>query len=414
MAAAKGQTDRARTAFEPPLLIVASLVLSFALSRFLPLPLWPGSLSRFGEVAGVVMILGRRGADDLGRSFDDARGRLAAGAHSDGAPGRARPLPLDPEPDLHRHGVAAPRHRIRQGQLVVPGHCRCHSAPAPVGRDPARGRPTWKASSATSTGSMRTASGAGFSCRRLLLAAVVASGLTACAPESEDASLAPVQADTARLLAGASTAHPRGHPDHDRHPAPPTGCRATAPTGSATPHIDRLAAEGVRFANASSTVPFTLPAHSSIMTGLYPPSHGVRENVGYVLGADRTTLAERFRDAGYRTGGFVSAFVLDARWGIGRGFDTYVDDFDLDSMAGANLGSVQRSGPETIAHALEWLDGAVSLPATAALSATRASRHPSSCGCTCSIRTIPTSRPSRSGPNTRDAPTTAKWRTPIR
>ncbi len=58
MAAAKGQTDRARTVFEPPLLIVASLVLSFALSRFLPLALWPGSLSRFGEVAGVAMILG--------------------------------------------------------------------------------------------------------------------------------------------------------------------------------------------------------------------------------------------------------------------------------------------------------------------------------------------------------------------
>ena len=58
MAVAKGQADRARTAFEPPLLILASLVLSFALSHFLPLPLWPGSLSRFGEVAGVVMILG--------------------------------------------------------------------------------------------------------------------------------------------------------------------------------------------------------------------------------------------------------------------------------------------------------------------------------------------------------------------
>ncbi len=93
------------------------------------------------------------------------------------------------------------------------------------------------------------------------------------------------------------------------------------------------------------------------MTGLYPPSHGVRENVGYVLAPELVTIAERFRDAGYRTGGFVSAFVLDARWGIGRGFDTYVDDFDLDAMAGANLGSVQRAGPETIAHALEWLDG---------------------------------------------------------
>jgi len=125
----------------------------------------------------------------------------------------------------------------------------------------------------------------------------------------------------------------------------------------ATPHLDRLAEEGIRFANASSTVPFTLPAHSSIMTGLYPPSHGVRENVGYVLAPELVTIAERFQDRGYRTGGFVSAFVLDARWGIARGFDTYVDDFDLDAMAGANLGSVQRAGPETIAHALEWLDG---------------------------------------------------------
>ncbi len=56
--AGKGESDRARTAFEPPLLILASLLVSFGLSRFLPLPLWPGSLSRFGEVAGVVMILG--------------------------------------------------------------------------------------------------------------------------------------------------------------------------------------------------------------------------------------------------------------------------------------------------------------------------------------------------------------------
>ena len=58
MAAAKGQTDRAKTAFEPPLLLLASLVLSFALSRFLPLPHWPASLSRSAEVAGVVLILG--------------------------------------------------------------------------------------------------------------------------------------------------------------------------------------------------------------------------------------------------------------------------------------------------------------------------------------------------------------------
>ena len=174
----------------------------------------------------------------------------------------------------------------------------------------------------------------------------------------ENGALDDVQTDVGRLLAGASTARPPvilitiDTLRADR-------LSSYGSDRVETPHIDRLADEGVRFANASSTVPFTLPAHSSIMTGLYPPSHGVRENVGYVLGAEQVTLAERFRDAGYRTGGFVSAFVLDGRWGIGRGFDTYVDDFDLDSMAGANLGSVQRPGPETIAHALEWLDEAV-------------------------------------------------------
>ena len=202
---------------------------------------------------------------------------------------------------------------------------------------------------------MRSASDAGCRARPFLLPAALALVLASCAPEPEAAPPAAVPTNVGRLLAGTST---------DRPPVilitiDTLRADRLSSYGSdrvETPHIDRLAAEGVRFDNASSTVPFTLPAHSSIMTGLYPPSHGVRENVGYVLGAEQVTLAERFRDAGYRTGGFVSAFVLDARWGIGRGFDTYVDDFDLDSMAGANLGSVQRPGPETIAHALEWLD----------------------------------------------------------
>ncbi len=96
-----------------------------------------------------------------------------------------------------------------------------------------------------------------------------------------------------------------------------------------TPNIDAFAAEGVRFTNAASTVPLTLPAHASIMTGLYPPGHGVRENVGYVLDERFPTLAELLGKGGWATGGFVSAFVLDHRWGIGRGFDRYFDDFDL-------------------------------------------------------------------------------------
>ena len=123
-----------------------------------------------------------------------------------------------------------------------------------------------------------------------------------------------------------------------------------------TPNIDRLAGEGVRFSNAASTVPFTLPAHSSIMTGTYPPRHGIRENVGYFLGDDPPTIAQSLQAAGRETGGFVSAFVLDSRWGIGRGFDRYFDDFDLSEFENPNLGSVQRSGDQTIAEALRWLD----------------------------------------------------------
>lgn len=126
-----------------------------------------------------------------------------------------------------------------------------------------------------------------------------------------------------------------------------------------TPNIDAFAAAGVRFTNATSTVPLTLPAHASIMTGLYPPGHGVRENVGYVLDERFPTLAELLGKGGWATGGFVSAFVLDHRWGIGRGFDHYFDDFDLRGMEtanSANMGSVQRDGAETVAAAVSWLD----------------------------------------------------------
>jgi arylsulfatase A-like enzyme/Tfp pilus assembly protein PilF len=123
-----------------------------------------------------------------------------------------------------------------------------------------------------------------------------------------------------------------------------------------TPNIDAFAREGVRFTNAASTVPFTLPAHSSIMTGTYPPYHGVRENVGAMLGDEVPTIAERLRDGGWATAGFVSAFVLDGRWGIDRGFDHYFDDFDLSEFDTPNMSSVQRTGDVTVAEAVRWLD----------------------------------------------------------
>ena len=88
-----------------------------------------------------------------------------------------------------------------------------------------------------------------------------------------------------------------------------------------TPRLDALAASGLRFEQASTVAPLTLPAHSSLMTGTFPAWHGVRDNGGFYLDDDQLTLAEILRDRGFRTGGFVGAFVLDRRWGISQGFD---------------------------------------------------------------------------------------------
>ena len=125
-----------------------------------------------------------------------------------------------------------------------------------------------------------------------------------------------------------------------------------------TPNIDSLAASGLRFEHASTVVPLTLPAHASLMTGTFPGWHGVRDNGGFYLDDEQLTLAEILRnsDKGFRTGGFVGAFVLDRRWGIAQGFDRYVDDFDLDAFpSAAGMDMIQRPGSEVVDRALEWL-----------------------------------------------------------
>ena len=94
-----------------------------------------------------------------------------------------------------------------------------------------------------------------------------------------------------------------------------------------TPWIDRLAAGGVRFTQAHASTVVTLPSHANILSGLYPFRHGVRENAGFRFPAEVDTLASLLHGRGYRTAAFVSAFPLDARFGLTRGFDTYDDRF---------------------------------------------------------------------------------------
>ncbi len=98
-------------------------------------------------------------------------------------------------------------------------------------------------------------------------------------------------------------------------------------TTGLTPTLDGLAAAGLRYTHAFSHAPMTLPAHASILTGRIPIRHGIRNNGGYRLGEDVPTLATVLRGAGYRTGAFVGAFVLDARYGLSRGFDNYDDRY---------------------------------------------------------------------------------------
>jgi choline-sulfatase len=116
--------------------------------------------------------------------------------------------------------------------------------------------------------------------------------------------------------------------------------------GIATPGYNAIAARGRRFLQAYATVPETLPSHSSMMTGLYPAGHGIHENAR-TLAASHDVLADRLRQAGYRTTAFVSSFVLAQRFGLARGFDLYDDELPQ--------GSVERSAAATTDRAIAEL-----------------------------------------------------------
>jgi arylsulfatase A-like enzyme/Flp pilus assembly protein TadD len=128
------------------------------------------------------------------------------------------------------------------------------------------------------------------------------------------------------------------------------GCREVD-----TPHMDRLAREGVLFSRAYSAAPLTLPSHATIMTGLYPPGHGIRNNGNYRLPSGIVTMAEVLKGEGYATAAFVGAFVLDSQFALDQGFDLYHDSF-LNIDAGSRaLRYAERNAGEVTALAADWL-----------------------------------------------------------
>jgi arylsulfatase A-like enzyme/Tfp pilus assembly protein PilF len=122
-----------------------------------------------------------------------------------------------------------------------------------------------------------------------------------------------------------------------------------------TPNIDRLAADGARFTQAYTPVPITLPAHTVIFTGKFPMATGMHDFSGNKLPATAITLAKLLRENGYTTAAFVGGAVLDSRFGLNQGFDTYFDHFDFSRLDETKLDQMKRPGNQVVDEALTWL-----------------------------------------------------------
>ena len=122
-----------------------------------------------------------------------------------------------------------------------------------------------------------------------------------------------------------------------------------------TPAIDELRKDGVLFERAYSHCPLTFPSHTSMLTGVLPADHGVRDNVGYQVADSVRLLPEVLKENGYATGAAVSAFVLRKETKLDRGFDFYDDEVEA-IRPSAIIGMVQRDGSETAAASSSWIE----------------------------------------------------------
>jgi arylsulfatase A-like enzyme/Flp pilus assembly protein TadD len=128
--------------------------------------------------------------------------------------------------------------------------------------------------------------------------------------------------------------------------------------GPKTPHLDALAARGIRFTHATVQAPLTLPSHASIMTGEDPPQHGLRNMEGFILAGSHPTLASIAQSNGYATAAFVGSRVLASSFGLARGFATYDDDMGKQNYLEPQLDKfAERRAAVVTERALEWLKG---------------------------------------------------------
>ena len=122
-----------------------------------------------------------------------------------------------------------------------------------------------------------------------------------------------------------------------------------------TPELDRLAAESFVFTDATSPVPLTLPAHTSILTGLYPPAHGVRDNTTYTASGSLRTLAEVLRGRGYHTAAIIASCVLNSKFGLNQGFEYYHDRLSNETDS-TSFHFREIDAAEVTDRAIRWLE----------------------------------------------------------
>ncbi len=126
--------------------------------------------------------------------------------------------------------------------------------------------------------------------------------------------------------------------------------------GVETPHLENLAKTGILFKKAVSQIPYTLPSHSSMFTGLHPVAHGVRDNVKDILRKEIPTLAEIFHKHGYNTAGFIGSMVLNRTTGLARGFEYYDDFLSRSDVRGEDLGAIERRAQEVFYSFENWIE----------------------------------------------------------
>lgn len=122
-----------------------------------------------------------------------------------------------------------------------------------------------------------------------------------------------------------------------------------------SPFLFEFSKKSIYFENCRTPVPITLPAHASVLTGLYPKNHKVRNNSSYKLKENIKTIQEILKENGYFTAAFVSSFILNRTFGLNKGFDVY-DDETFEISEEKDFEMQERNAFETTSRALKFLN----------------------------------------------------------